>query len=94
MIACACWRSCSDSCSALVGQPLEAHVGIHFTVDEILVDGGQFAGEEVVQQLDDLCVAFHETLRKPAVPGRVLGWGKRKGAAATCAMSLRLVLRP
>jgi len=28
------------------------------------------------------------------MPGRVLGWGKRKAAAATCALSLPLVLRP
>jgi hypothetical protein len=40
-------------------EPVEAPVFAHLTMDEILVDGGQLGGEDLVQDVDDSCVALH-----------------------------------
>ena len=37
----------------------QAHVGVHLAMDQILIDGGQFAGQQVVEHRDGFLVAFH-----------------------------------
>jgi hypothetical protein len=44
------------------GQLGEAPVVAHLRVDEVLVDGGELRGEDLVQNLDDLRVALHLVL--------------------------------
>ena len=47
----------------LLRQLRKAHVGVHFAVDQVLVGGGQFAGQQVIEDVDDFLVAFHSVLR-------------------------------
>src|SRR5262249_48873561 len=43
----------------LLPEPLVAPVLAHAGVHEVLVDAGELAGENLVQEVDDLVVAFH-----------------------------------
>src|SRR6185295_13266157 len=47
-------------------EPVVAPVLAHLAVDEVLVDGGELAGQDFVQDLDDFRVALHECLRRVA----------------------------
>jgi len=43
------------------GELLVAPVLAHARVDEVLVDGGELGAEHVLQHLDDLFVALHDS---------------------------------
>ena len=43
----------------LGGELVEAPVGVHLGVDEVLVDGRQLRRQDVVERFDDLVVALH-----------------------------------
>ena len=59
MSSSACFISPIDSSRIFVRQPLVAPVLAHLGVDEVLVDRGQLAGEDLVERLDELRVALH-----------------------------------
>ena len=40
-------------------QRVQAHVSVHFAVDQVLIHGGQFTCEQAVEDTDDFLVAFH-----------------------------------
>ena len=46
----------------LLGEFGQAHVGVHLAVDEVLVDGGEFARQQGVEGGEDRFVAFHGVL--------------------------------
>ena len=48
----------------LLEQPLISPVLAHSRVEHVLVDRRQLAGEELVQEPEDLGIALHESLRR------------------------------
>ena len=48
------------------GQTADAPVGEHPVMEPVLVDCGQFVGERLVKELDDLRIAFHGAASLPA----------------------------
>src|SRR5690606_10346224 len=45
--------------TGVLGKLAVAPVGLHLAVQEVLVDGRQFGRQDLVELLDDLCVAVH-----------------------------------
>jgi hypothetical protein len=68
--------------NALLGQLVEAHVGVHLAVDQVLVDGGQLAGQQGIEDVDDFLVALHgfspEVQLRSGLAGS-LGWLAQAG---------------
>ena len=58
----ACFISSMDSSRVSLGEVVVAPVLLHLGVDEVLVDRRQLAGQDLVEQLDDLGVPLHGRL--------------------------------
>src|SRR5213075_2860523 len=74
-----------------VMEAVVAPVLAHLAVDEVLVDGGQLGGEDVVENLDDFLVALHggQEYHPVAASGlRVQPW---QGLAAHAAIMSRSI---
>ena len=65
------------------GETADAPVGEHPVMEPVLVDCGQFVGERLVKELDDLRIAFHGAASLPAerrflcAPGGAYGKGRK-----------------
>ena len=52
------------------GQPAVAHVGIQLAVDQVLIDGGELARQQLVEDGDDARISVHgSSLRGPKRQG-------------------------
>ena len=68
-----------DSALGVLREVGVAPVLLHLGVDEVLVDGRELAGEDLVEQLDDLGVPLHGALLRSA-GGRAAGVIRRPAA--------------
>ena len=45
-------------------QRVQAHVSVHFAVDQVLIDSGQLASQKLIENVDDCVVALHGVLHR------------------------------